>query len=120
MISTDEQVKDFLELAHKIDLDCLVEVHDKEELERALALKAEIIGINNRNLRTFEVDLKTSKELVPLIPEGKVIVAESGLKTHEDIMELKALGVNAVLIGETFMRSDDIGAKVDELLQDKD
>jgi indole-3-glycerol phosphate synthase len=115
-ILTDTQIKDFMRTASALDLDCLVEVHDKEELKRAIDCGAEIIGINNRNLRTFEVDIKTSLELIPLIPKDKVIVAESGLSTYEDIKILKDAGVHAVLIGGTFMREKDISAKVKEVM----
>jgi indole-3-glycerol phosphate synthase len=115
-ILTDTQIKDFMRTASALDLDYLVEVHDKEELKRAIDCGAEIIRINNRNLRTFEVDIKTSLELIPLIPKDKVIVAESGLSTYEDIKILKDAGVHAVLIGETFMREKDISAKVKEVM----
>ncbi len=116
-ILEDEQLKSLMQAATELDLDCLIEVHDEKELERALKCNAEIIGINNRNLRSFHVDIQVSERLIPQIPSGKVIVAESGLKTHEDIIRLKKAGANAVLIGETFLREEDVGKKVKELMQ---
>ena len=95
-------------------MQCLVEVHDREELERALESGAKIIGINNRNLKTFEVDLKTTEKLMNHIPHDRVVVSESGIKTQDDMRYLKDLGVNAVLIGETFMRADSINEKIKE------
>ncbi len=118
-ILTDDQAKHFLETAHKLDLDCLVEIHDQKELDRALDCDAEMIGINNRDLHSFKVDINTSVKLIPQIPEGKIIVAESGIKTHDDVLKFKKLGAHAVLIGETFMREKDIGRKVDELMKGK-
>ena len=115
-ILPDDQLKHFFKLAGKLDLDCLVEVHDEQELTRALDAGAEIIGINNRDLRTFVVDIKTCERLIPLIPKGKVIVAESGIQSREDILKLKALGANAVLIGEIFMKEQDIAKKIQEVM----
>ena len=112
----DEEIKRFLSIAHSLDLDCLVEIHDEKELKRAIACGAEIIGINNRDLRTFEIDLNTSVSLAPLIPKDKVIVAESGLNSFGDVQQLKNAGVNAVLIGETFMREKNIQAKIKEVM----
>ena len=97
-------------------MDCLVEVHDEPELHRALKAGAEIVGINHRNLSTLTIDLNVSEQLVPQIPKDKVIVAESGIKTHAEIEQLQALGVNAVLIGESFLRVADVGAKVREVM----
>lgn len=113
---TDKQLKDLMKVAHHLGLDCLVEVHDKTELQRAISVGAEIIGVNNRNLKDLRVDLKNSLELIPKIPKGIVIVAESGLKTHDDVSQVKEAGAHAVLIGETFMRSPDIGAKMKEVM----
>jgi indole-3-glycerol phosphate synthase len=103
-------------LSDELGMDALVEVHDRAELERALELGANIIGINNRNLQTLEVDLGTSFELAPLVPDNKIVVAESGIHTRRDVVELEKLGVSAVLVGEVLMRSGDIGAKMRELL----
>ncbi len=115
-ILSDEQVKLFSETAQRLDMDCLVEVHTQEELERALKLDADIIGINNRNLTTFEVDLKTGERLLSQIPQGKVRVIESGLRTYEDIQHFKSLGAHAALIGEIFLRAADIPAKMREVM----
>ena len=115
-ILDDATMKHLYEVAGHLDLDCLVEVHNEAELERALKLGAEIIGINNRDLRTFEVDLKVSEDLIPKIPLGKVVVAESGIKTHDDILRLQKAGAHAVLIGETFLQSQDAGAKIKEVM----
>ena len=113
---TDKQLKDLMTLAHHLGLDCLVEVHDSSEIDRAVLAGAEIIGVNNRNLQDLKVDLNNCLKMIPQIPKGIVIVAESGLKTHEDIERVKDAGAHAVLIGETFMRSPDIGAKVKEVM----
>ncbi len=115
-ILEDSQLEDFLGVASNLDLDCLVEIHDEQELERALRAGAEIIGVNNRDLRSFKVDLKTSGRIIPKIPKGKVIVAESGIKTYQDVKELEALGAHAVLIGETFLQADNVGEKVKEVM----
>src|SRR3989338_4811863 len=115
-ILNDKELKHLTEVAAGLDLDCLIEVHDEKELQRALKAKADMIGINNRDLRTFKVDFKTSERLIPLIPKDKIIVAESGLKTHDEIKKLKELGAHAVLVGETFMQADDIAAKIREIM----
>ncbi|VAX35335.1 Indole-3-glycerol phosphate synthase [hydrothermal vent metagenome] len=116
-ILAHDQMRHLINVAHSLDLDCLVEVHNEKELDQAIYCGAEIIGINNRDLHTFEVDLKTSERLIAQIPEGTVIVAESGIRIYEEIQWLKGLGANAVLIGETFMRQQDIGQKIDELMR---
>lgn len=110
------QVSRLYNLATELGLDCLVEVHNEEDVEKALAIGASIIGINNRDLHTFKLDLGVTQRLIRLIPQNKVIVSESGIKSYEDIMFLKSLRVNAVLIGEVFMEADDIGAKIRELM----
>ncbi len=107
---------ELLALARTLGMECLVEVHDEQELERALAADAQIIGINNRDLRTFEVDLAVSERLRPLIPDGRVVVAESGIHTRADVERLQALGVNAALIGEALVTAEDARAKIGELL----
>ena len=103
--------RDELERLHaeatELDLDCLVEVHSAEELEEALAIDAEVIGINNRNLADFTVDLSRTFELLADVPAGKTVVSESGISTRGQIEELEEVGVDAVLIGETLMRSED-------------
>jgi indole-3-glycerol phosphate synthase len=105
-ILSDSQLKDFIELGRELSMEPLVEVHSEEELERALRGGAEIIGVNNRDLKSFRVSLSTSFRLVPIIKsEGKVAVAESGIKSKEDIVSLRKVGVDAFLVGETLMRS---------------
>lgn len=112
----DSELGGFLNIAREFGLDALVEVHDEKELDRAMKAGAEIIGVNNRNLKTLDVDFKTSERLIPRIPGDKVIVAESGLRTHDDIRRMRDLGAHAVLIGETFMRAKDIGQKMKEIM----
>jgi len=105
-----------LELTHSLRMNAIVEVHDAEELERALDAGARIIGINNRDLRTFNVDLNVSVNLSRKIPEGKIVIAESGIGSIEDIDNLRAQGVHVFLIGETFMKAPDPGEKLKELI----
>ena len=111
----DTTLVELLDLAGKLELDALVEVHDGDELSRAVDAGAEIIGINNRNLATLEVDLETTFALVPGIPEGVLRVAESGFRTPEELQRLAAAGVDAVLIGEALMRAPDVEAACREL-----
>ena len=114
-ILTPRQLGDLLALSRRFWMQCLVEVHTKEELERALDAGAEIIGINNRDLRTFRTDLSVTQKLAPLVPKGKLIVGESGISSKEDVLKLGKLGVHAVLVGEALVTSPDVGAKVREL-----
>ena len=109
------QLREMLAVAQSIWLQALVEVHSEAELETALEVGAEVIGINHRDLKTFNVDTSLSLKLRPLIPQGKVVVAESGLNTAEDIRPLKAAGINAVLVGEALVTAKDTVAKVKEL-----
>lgn len=102
-----DKIKNFLSLARKLGLYCLTEVHNEQELDLALSAGCDIVGINNRDLRDFTVDLKNTERLIKYIPKNTVVVSESGIKISEDIRYLKSLGVNAVLIGETFMRNID-------------
>ena len=106
----DEKLKRFGCIARSLGLDILAETHDESELERVLALDFDIIGINNRNLKTFEVTLETTAKLAGMIPEGKVIVSESGIRDNADMKTVRSYGADAVLIGETLMRSGNIGA----------
>lgn len=105
--------------ARSLDLDTLVEVHDEEDLEVALELDVDVIGINNRNLRSLEVDLATTEELITDVPAGKTVVAESGYSTREQIDELERIGVDAVLIGEAIMGSADPEQAVRDLCGDE-
>ena len=113
---SDSQLKELMEAAYLFGLDCLVEVHNEAEVERAVEAEAEIIGVNNRNLKTLQVDINNCKRIIACIPAGKIIVAESGLKTRDDIRQVQEAGAHAVLIGETFMRAGDIGAKIQEIM----
>jgi indole-3-glycerol phosphate synthase len=112
----DEQLTEYIQIAAQLGLDSLVEVHTREELERAIAVGTDIIGINNRNLETFSTDLMTTLDLASIIPEEKIIVSESGINTREDIDILMKSGIHSFLVGETLMRADDIGRKLKELL----
>ena len=110
-----DQLTELLALSRQFWMQCLVEVHTQSELETALAAGAEIIGINNRDLRTFTTNLSVTRELAPSIPRGKVVVSESGIDSREDILGLRELGVHAVLVGEALVTAVDVGAKVREL-----
>ncbi len=111
----DAALHEFVELAHELGLDVLVEVHDGDELQRALALPVQLIGINNRNLRSFETRIETTLDLLPQLPPDRLVVTESGIRTPADVARLRAAGVNAYLVGETFMRAPDPGAALQEL-----
>lgn len=115
-ILDDIALKELITLSHKLGMHCLLEVHDETELKRALEYDAQLIGINNRNLHTLEVDINVTKRLRPLIPSGRIVVSESGIKDQKDMEKLKAWGVDAVLIGEALVTADDIPAKIKELL----
>ena len=107
-----KELKELLEYTWHLGMEALVEIHDKKDLVKAIFAGANIIGINHRNLETFEVDVSLSHKLLPLIPKGKIIVAESGIHSHEQVKELHDIGVDAFLIGEHFMRQDDIASAV--------
>ena len=109
------QLRDLLEAAHSFAMQCLVEVHDESEMETAVDAGAEIIGINNRDLHTFTIDLAVTQRLAPLVPQGKVLVSESGIFTKDDLHLLSQSRVNAALVGEALVTAPDIGAKVREL-----
>ncbi len=106
----------FMKTAEELELASLVEVHDEGELEKAVSSGAEVIGINNRNLENFEVDLKTTERLRKLLPGDRVVVSESGIKTRDDVEYLSSVGVDAILVGEVLMRAENIPAKISELL----
>ncbi len=115
-ILDDEQLSEFHHLTTEAGLSALVEVHDSQELARALAIGAPLIGVNNRNLKTFSVDLGTTEALAgELDTEKTLLVSESGIHSREDVERLKASGARAILVGESLMREDDITAKVNEL-----
>jgi len=103
----DDRLRDFQATAAELDLDCLVEVHDEPELDRAVESGAEVIGINNRNLDTGVVDIQTTYDLITDVPTGTTVVSESGITAREELVELERVGVDAALIGESLMRSDD-------------
>jgi indole-3-glycerol phosphate synthase len=111
-ILDDARLRELLGLAADLGLDSLVEVHDETELERALRAGASLVGVNNRDLRTFRTDLELTLRLAPAVPAGVTLVAESGIRTAEDVARLGAAGIDAVLVGESLMRQDDLGAAV--------
>ena len=110
------QLADFLAVTEELGLAALVEVHDRQDLDKALEAGAGIIGINNRNLKTFVTDLRTSLDLAAHIPEDRIVVSESGIRTRADIETLTAAGIRAFLVGETLMQAADRGGKLRELL----
>ena len=117
-ILSDKQLVDYQELAASMKMTCLVETHNAEEVERALNAGAHIIGINNRDLDTFTVDVNTTLNLKRLVPGGHVLVSESGIRTREHVKRLEDGGVDAILVGEALVTSNDIAAKIRELLSD--
>lgn len=110
-----KELKSLLEYTWRLGMDALVEIHDKEDLTKAIFAGANIIGVNHRNLDTFEMDMSLTEKLMPLIPNGKIIVAESGLNDKETIVHLSKVGVDAFLIGEHFMRKENISESLQEL-----
>ena len=114
-ILSEEKLLKLSRLAASLGLFCLTEVHNEEELQKVIRCKCDIIGINNRDLKTFHVDLNTTKRLAKLVPYDAVLVSESGMKNGNDIKEVKEYGADAVLIGETLMRSGDIKNTINEL-----
>ena len=112
----DEELEKFYNLGKSLEMDVLLEVHNEEELERALILKPQMIGINNRNLKTMTVSLETSVSLLKIIPDNVIVISESGLKTHHDLKFMQSLGIKSFLIGETFMKSENIKRSVNKIL----
>ncbi len=111
----DAQMTDLYALATELGMDALIEVHDKDELGRALRFNAPLIGINNRNLRTFETSLQTTLELLPDVPDNVLLVTESSIHTPADVQLMREHGVNAFLVGEAFMRAEDPGSALKQL-----
>jgi indole-3-glycerol phosphate synthase len=112
----DREAKALNAAAHDLKMDVLAEAHDEEELDRALALETPLVGINNRNLRDFTVSIELSEKLAQRVPREKLVVAESGIGAHEDILRLRKSGINVFLVGETLMRQADVGAATRALL----
>ncbi len=115
-ILNPENLEELIGLSHELGMSCLVEVHNEAELEIALRSQARIIGINNRDLSSFTVDIATTERLRPLIPQDRIVVSESGIKNCSDMEKLRRWGVDAVLIGESLMSAPDIATKMRELL----
>ncbi len=118
-VLTDAQAREMEQVAMSLDLDVLVEVHDREELDRALLLETSLIGINNRNLKTLITDLGVTEELAPLVPPDRFLIAESGIRDTADLRRLAEVGPNCYLVGESLMRQDDVVAAVRDLLGDR-
>lgn len=112
---SEGQLSEYLELARSLGLSALVEAHNEAEIETAVRVGAQIIGVNNRDLKTFSVDMGNSASLRGLVPTDRIFVSESGIQTSEDVAKLRKMGANAALIGETLMRAPDKKAKLDEL-----
>ena len=110
-----KELKEFNNLASDLGLEVLVEVHNLQEIERALDINPKMIGINNRNLETFKIDLKTTKRLIQEIPKEILTISESGIKSSEDVENIKSSGVNIFLVGEAFMRAEDPGKELKNL-----
>jgi len=116
-ILAENELKYFLKIAEKFKLDALVEIHNREELKKALRCGAEIIGINNRDLTTFQTDIATTLRLARFVPQDTLLVSESGISSFKDVQELVQMGVDAILVGEALVTSTEPGAKIRELLR---
>ena len=115
-ILTKEQIKSFMHFARRIGMDSIVEIHDEKDLEKVLLANAKIVGINNRDLDTFTVNLDNTFKLVPKMPKEIIKISESGIKSNEDISRLRKIGVSAVLIGEAFLEAKDVAEKMKEIM----
>ncbi len=113
----DAMLAELLGLAQHLEMDVLVEVHDAQEMERALAVNAKLVGVNNRNLRNFETNLQTTLDLQKMVPDDVLLVTESGIHTQADVQWMRDNAIDAFLVGEAFMRADEPGAKLAELFQ---
>ncbi|MBV1701526.1 MAG: indole-3-glycerol phosphate synthase TrpC [Hyphomicrobiales bacterium] len=113
---SDQEARELNKTAHDLTLDVLIEVHNETELERALALETRLIGINNRDLRSFETSLAVSERLMPKIPADRIVVSESGIFSHEDCLRLKRCGIQTFLVGESLMRQEDVADAAHKLL----
>lgn len=115
-ILNTHELQKLIHLSRDLGLDCLLEVHNPKDLKKVLATEGEIIGINNRDLHSFEVDINNTLKLIPMIPKGIVVISESGINTREKIIRLQGAGVNGFLIGEALIREQDIGMKLRDFL----
>lgn len=111
----DAVMNELLALAHHLEMDVLMEVHDREEMERAILSGARLIGVNNRNLRTFEVSLQTTLDMLDMLPQDRILVTESGIHVPDDVTLMRENNINAFLVGEAFMRAEEPGEKLAEL-----
>jgi len=114
---SDPHMAELNHLARELGMDVLVEVHDEAELDRALALKPDMLGINNRNLHTFDTDINTTLRLLPRVPAGTLLVTESGIATREEVLDMQAAGVHTFLVGESFMRARDPGEALRDMFR---
>jgi indole-3-glycerol phosphate synthase len=117
-ILTDWQIRNFKHTAREYGMDALLEIHNEEEARRAISNGCNFVGINNRDLKTFHVDLATTERLRPLLPDSATVVAESGVSTRQDAQRLRAAGADALLIGETLMKADDVSDTINRLLEE--
>jgi indole-3-glycerol phosphate synthase len=113
---SDEQAHDLEGVARSLDMAVLAEVHDEQELDRALGLETRLIGINNRDLRTLRTDLATTEELAPLVPADRIPVAESGIRTPDDVRRMAAAGARCILVGEHLLREPDVAEAARKLV----